>query len=506
MLPVDRISCVRSACDDSQSQSGRWQHVMRICATLLVLAYGSLSPAAEPVRFPQSHVVIPPRWSVSPPLEPGQHQRANQFHNGRAIAHRIPPVMPAGFVNDGGQTDDSWQDCCCFDVGYQDGIFAEVNDEEGRSFSLKLNGRIQFRYAGFSRDATSYSDNAGVTIPVRNRSRFDIERARLIFSGHMLDEKWKYFIQLDGDTDRGSRVVFFDYWWAYQFGDPLEIRVGKAKVPGTRQWLLSAFDTRMVDRPLATEFFRPDRTQGIWAVGKLGECTHYQAMIGNGYRTANLSPQEVNDKFAAATSFYWDPLGDYGSQLIDFENHDQIVMRLGSSLVYASQSGFGNMNTPILESQFARLSDGTVLTSTGALAPGVTVDAYDIFLLTFDFAAKYRGWSFDAEYYLRWIDGLRADAALPINDLFQHGFFVEGGFFLVPQTLDFNMRYSQVSGDFGTSTEYAAGFNYFPCQTTNVKMSFDVTWLDGAPTSSTGADIIVGDDGTLFRAQFQALF
>lgn len=479
--------------------------VLRTCTILVVLSLGAASLATEPAWIPLPHATTQPAWSVTGPLAPGQYEAAGRFYEPETAPYPLPAI-PANLVGDRAPADGFCDDCSCFDVGYHNGIFLGACDKEGQSFELKVNGRIQFRYAGFSRDVTSYTDNAGVTIPVRNRSRFDIERARLILSGHVFDEKWKYFLQLDGDTDRGSQVVFFDYWWAYQFGEPLEILVGKTKVPGTRQWLLPAFNTRLVDRPMASGFFRPGRTQGVWAMGKLGQSAHYETMIGNGYRTGTLTPQQVNDEFVVASTFYWDPLGDYGPQVIDFANVDHAVTRLGSSFVYAKQSGVDNSGSPIPESGFARLSDGTVLTSTAALAPGVTVNAYDVLLVSLDAAAKHRGWSFDAEYYLRWLENLRADGALPVSELFQHGFYVEGGYFLVPQTLDFNVRYSQVRGDFGTSSEYAAGFNFFPRQTLNVKMSFDVTWLDGAPTSVTSSDFIVGDDGTLFRVQLQAFF
>ena len=397
-------------------------------------------------------------------------------------------------------------DAAGFDLQYDDGVSLAVHDEGCRSFELTVNGRIQFRYAGFSRDVESYTDNAGVTIPVRNRSRFDIERARLILSGHAFSKKWKYFLQLDGDTDRASQVVFFDYWWAYDFDDRLEVRFGKAKVPGSRKWLLSGFKTRLVDRPMATGFFRPDRTQGVWAAGRLGPCCHYQAMVGNGYRTGGQTPQQVNDRFAAAGTCYWEPWGPLGPASTDFEQFDCPAVRLGGSFVYAEQSGVNDSGSPVAESAFARLSDGTVLTSRSALAPGVTVNAYDALLISLDAAAKYHGWSFDAEYYLRRLENLRGDGALPKHELHQHGFFVEGGCFLVPQTLDLNARYSQVHGDFGTSTEFACGLNLFPRRTPDVKLSFDATWLDGAPVSQTGSDFIVGDDGLLVRAQLQAFF
>ena len=123
-----------------------------------------------------------------------------------------------------------------------------------------------------------------------------------------------------------------------------------------------------------------------------------------------------------------------------------------------------------------------------------------------DFGMKSNGWSFNSEVFFRWLDDFEADGAVPVDELMQRGFYVEGGKFLIPKKFDVNLRYSQVSGLFGTGTEYAAGFNWYPLDTHKLKLSFDVTELDGSPLNNTTSDILVGDDGTLFRTQFQAEF
>jgi hypothetical protein len=39
-----------------------------------------------------------------------------------------------------------------------------------------------------------------------------------------------------------------------------------------------------------------------------------------------------------------------------------------------------------------------------------------------------------------------------------------------------------------------------------MKLSFDATYLDGSPLQNTGSDIFVGDQGMLYRSQFQVDF
>jgi hypothetical protein len=243
----------------------------------------------------------------------------------------------------------------------------------------------------------------------------------------------------------------------------------------------------------------------VFGVGRIGESGHYEVMVGNGYRAANLPPAEMDNRFAFAATNYWDPLGDFGRQIVDYDCTCEPLVRLGHSFVYSSQER--NVDgIEVEEPAFLRLTDGTQLIAPNALAPGVTVSQYDIVLYGLDAAAKWRGWSINGEVFWQWVEDIRGDGPLPITDLLQRGFYVEGGRFLVPKKLDINFRYSQVSSQFGNASELAGGFNWYPLDTAKMKVSFDVTSLDGSPLNNTSSDILVGDDGMLFRTQLQAEF
>lgn len=392
-----------------------------------------------------------------------------------------------------------------FYADYDNGFVIRPFDEAKDPFELKVNGRIQFRHHAFARDVDSWTDNAGITRPISNCNLFDIERGRLTFSGNALSPRLSYFLQLDGDMDDGYSVDVLDYLWGWECSERFQFQLGKRKVPASRQWILSSRNTRLVDRPMANNFFRPDRTTGAFGVGRIGETGHYELMIGNGYATSNLTPSELDARFAYAATNYWDPLGDFGRELVDYEDSATPLVRIGHSAVYAPDDASAT-GQPLDEEDYVRLTDGTQLTATGALAPGVTVSQFDVYFYGVDVAAKWRGWSVDAEVFLRWIDDIRGNGPLPLTDLFQRGFYVEGGRFLIPETLDVNVRYSQVSGLFGDSSEYAAGFNWFPLDTTKLKISSDVTVLDGSPVNNSSSDVLVGDSGVLFRTQLQAEF
>lgn len=392
-----------------------------------------------------------------------------------------------------------------FYADYDRGFVIRPVNPDTHPFEMKIGGRIQFRYGGFARDTETYTDNANDTFPVRNRNRFDIERARLKFSGYALDQRLTYFLQLDGDTDGDHGVDFFDYWWGWEFDEDFKVLIGKRKVPASRQWILSSAKTRLVDRPMANDFFRPDRSVGLFAVGKMGERSEYEIMLGNGYNTTNIRNSRTDDQLAIAYSQFFDPWGDYGSQVVDWDYVCDPRVRIGHSAVYAPTDD-QEQGVPLGEGDFLRLTDGTILTKTGALAPTVTVSSFDVILYGVDAAVKYRGWSANAEVFFRWIQNIEADGALPVSELFQRGFYVEGGKFLIPQTLDFNVRYSQVNGRYGNASDYAAGFNWWPLDTSNLKLSLDLTYVDGSPLNNSSSDILVGDDGALVRAQVDAAF
>ncbi len=405
---------------------------------------------------------------------------------------------------DSGESTDFKFDPSSYGIGYDRGIYLRLRQEKD-SFEIKANLRWQFRFVNFTRNTESWTNSAGVTLPVLDRRYFDIERARMILSGHAFDPSLIYYVQVDGDTDSAHVISIIEGWAGWQYAENHRILLGKGKVPAARNWILSMINTRMVDRSMANEYFRPNRTTGIFFEGDLNPATEYLFMIGQGYNTDGLTPQEVGDNFALAGSLTRDVIGDYGSNRpIDFEFHDELAVRLGISSVAAISGTPGRQSQ---EADFLRLTDGTRITEEGALVPGVRVESFNVFLLTFDAAYKYRGWSANGEYFIRSVSDLVPDMPVSLPDVgLQQGFYCEGGFFPIPKRLEFNSQYSFVTGDEGSSNTYATGFSYYPRNSHNQRLSVDGTYLDGSPTNSTGADIPVGGKGFLLRMEWQGYF
>lgn len=391
-----------------------------------------------------------------------------------------------------------------YTVEYDDGFRITPSDEKKHPFELQINGRMQFRHVGFARDDRTWLDNAGVERPILDRNDFEIERGRLDFRGFFLDPAQQFFISLDSETDDEHFVIFHDFWINYEFSDAFNLHVGKAFVPGVRDWLNGSTRTRLVGRSMATSFFRPDRTLGVWAIGEPVENLFYRFMVGNGLFTTDLVPSDIDTQFVYSGSM-WADLGDYGRGYADLEYHNELVMQVGQSFTAASM-GPDPDGDPFEEMVFARLSDGTRLTDAGALAPGVRVNHYDIYLYTVDAAFKLLGFSGNAEYFFRWIQSLEGDGPLPRGSMYDHGYYCELGHFIVPHVLDVNTRVSHVYGPFGDGHEYGAGANWYINRTHNWKLSFDITLLENSPANASGENLRVGDDGLRTQVQFQASF
>ena len=198
-----------------------------------------------------------------------------------------------------------------YTAGYDGGFRIKPRDKKKNPFDLKINGRLQFRWAAFSRDRDTFTNRLG-TIDVPDRNDFEIERGRLEFKGNILDPRTKFYFNLDADTDDNHDVIFHDFWFDRVINDHLTIRLGKAKVPGSYEWLEASTSTRFADRSVSTTYFRADRSLGIWFLGETPNETYYQIAVTNGFVTTDLEPEDVDNNFAYTILTYH----DYGSCLL----------------------------------------------------------------------------------------------------------------------------------------------------------------------------------------------
>ncbi|MEN9666173.1 MAG: hypothetical protein RLZZ326_2536, partial [Planctomycetota bacterium] len=260
------------------------------------------------------------------------------------------------------------------------------------------------------------------------------------------------------------------------------------------------------DRTMATTFFRPSLSQGVWITGEPLDGLFYHAMVANGFNTLNLLPEALNNRFAWAGSAWWEPWGEFGPGYSDLQDHQKGAIRLGGCYTYALGSGSQSASDAV-ENSPIRLSDGTIITTPGALAPGVTLLSYDISLAAIDLAWKYRGLSLSSELYFQDLLGFRATGPLPIGSTSAFGGFVKAGSFVVPRETELYVRTSYVTGAYGSGTEWGGGFNrFFLPGKDNLFFTLDAAWLESSPAGQNRTGFVAGQTGLLVRAQIVASY
>ena len=391
-------------------------------------------------------------------------------------------------------------------VGYDRGFLFRPIDPDESPFVLKINGQNQIRYTGFEREHPTWTDNAGIPTTISNQSNFQIPRGRLILSGFTFRRELKYNLNIDYNTVSASQINFRAYWLAWRFSRAMTVFAGQSKVPGSREWLESFVNTLGAERSMATTFFRPSLSQGVWATGEPTDGLFYHVMMSNGFNTVGATPQTLSSIMAFSGSVWWEPWGDFGKGYSDFEWHLEPSIRLGTSLTYAPEQGpQGTSSAP--ENSSIRLSDGTLITDKGALAPGVTLSAFKIGLASVDASYKYQGFSVSTELFSQELFGLKGNGPLPMTSISQYGGFAQGGYFVVPQKIEPYARASYVTGPYGSGSEYAGGLNWFLLPgKQNLRFTFDAAWLDNNPATQNRTNLQAGQTGILIRSQIQIFF
>ena len=73
-------------------------------------------------------------------------------------------------------------------------------------------------------------------------------------------------------------------------------------------------------------------------------------------------------------------------------------------------------------------------------------------LISLDAGLTYKGPFLQTEFYFRNLDGLIADGPLPVSEIKDHGFYVQGAFYPIKKKLQVYSATSQIFGDKGAST------------------------------------------------------
>jgi hypothetical protein len=385
---------------------------------------------------------------------------------------------------------------------YRDGIVIwQTGDDANVPFMLRLNINTQVRYLNTLDSNDTFTDHLGVVRDVHLRNDITVNRAMFILNGYIFDKRLFYSYTVWTSAGSNSLVLAGNIGW--RFNKKLTLTGGYFGVPGSRSLINTFPYWTGMDRSMADNFFRPAFTQGVQANGDIAKNLHYIAFVGNGLNTLNISANKIDTNLMYSGDVWWEPLGDYGpggtsktvNMYDDYFAQKKLRIRIGTGFTRSREDRFSNLDQSSPDNTSLHNSDGVLTFSTGAFAPGVTVQKALYKMWAFDWGLKYNGLAINGQYYARWLSDFEADGPLPLTSTFDHGFELSAGKFVIPKKLMVYGRGSMVFGQFNNSYEYAGGAKWHFLPTERLWLQAEVMRLHRVPYGGTFTPYTAGLSG-----------
>jgi hypothetical protein len=348
---------------------------------------------------------------------------------------------------------------------YRDGILIwQTKDDSSIPFQLRFTNITQFRYLNTLGVNDTFTDHLGNVRTVAKRNDLGVNRSMFTFSGYIFDKRLKYNLLTWTSATTNQIVVAGNIAW--QFNKAFTLTAGYWSVPGTRSLVFTFPYFTQPERSLADNFFRPGFTQGIWATGEPVKGLFYEAFLGNGLNTLTIPTSRIDTHLVYSGSVWWEnapwgPEGKSRNMYDDYFHSRKPLLRFGTSFTRSREDRFSNLDQSNPENTSIHNSDGVLAFSTGAFAPGVTLEEATYAMWAIDGGVKWRGLAINGQYYFRWLNDFEADGPLPVSSTFDHGGELSASYFISPKKLMVYGRTSAIAGQFGNSYEYAGGVKWY---------------------------------------------
>lgn len=351
------------------------------------------------------------------------------------------------------------------DDRYRDGlVLFETKEDDKIPFMLKTNVTLQVRYLNTLNSKATFTDHLGNVREVNKRNDITLNRAMFTLGGYAFDKRLQYGMLVW--TSAGSSLLVIAGTVGWRFNKALTLTAGYAGLPGSRSLINTFPFFTGIDRSMVDNFFRPGFTQGVWASGEPVKGLNYQVFVGNGLNTLNISANKIDTNLMVSGDVWWEPLGAYSEpgrsrqMYDDFFAQKKTRIRLGTSFTNSKEDRFSNLDQSAPDNTALHNSDGVLTFSTGAFAPGVTVNKATYRMWAIDGGIKNNGLAVNGQYYMRWVNNFEADGPLPLTSMFDHGFELSASKFVIPKKLMLYGRGSYLFGHFNNSSEYGGGFKW----------------------------------------------
>jgi hypothetical protein len=383
-----------------------------------------------------------------------------------------------------------------------------VNTEHG---DLSISMYSYARYLNQLGLDPTYTDAFGNTKSVQQRQDFQLQKVQIKFLGWVMDPRFRYFLYAwtsNASQGLAAQVVLAGNL-NYSFNKHISIGAGIRSLPGTRSvegnfpfWL--GVDTRLI----ADEFFRPSYTSGVWGWGQITDKLDYIVMLGNNLSTLGVSAAQLNNNFdTLSTSLVWTPTtGEFGPGFGDFENHQNLATRLAGHFTRSDEDKQSQPNSDGFENTQIRLEDGSVIFTPNLFGPGISITDVRYQMTSFDGGLKYRGYSLEGEYFLRWLDHFKGTGTAGLPTIFSHGFQMQASAMVVSTTLQAYLGGSTIYGKYGNPWDFRAGLNFFPFHNKVIRWNNEFLYLHRSAVGYPSVPFALGGTGPVFHTSLELAF
>ncbi|MCS4434200.1 hypothetical protein [Aquiflexum gelatinilyticum] len=383
---------------------------------------------------------------------------------------------------------------------------------EGDKGTLSISFYSVVRYLNQNGIDSTYTDFFERDFSVKRRNDIQFQKVMIYFKGWVYTPKFRYlFYTWTANPNLGLPAhVVVGGNFQYQFHKMIDIGLGIGGLPSTRgmlgQW---PFWLRNDARPMAEEFFRASFTTGIWVQGELVQNRlFYKTMLGNNLSQLGVNGNQLDNGFDTFSGTLWWTTGAYGrlGPFGDFENTQAFSTVFGASYTHSTETEQTQPGSDKPENTQLRLSDGTIIFNRNAFGEGLGVDEAKYEMVAINTGAKYKGFSLDLEYYLRWLSNFKSKNPLPVESLFDHGFTTRASGMIKPKLLQAYLHGSKIFGQYGDPWEIGFGLNYFPSQTRVIRLNPELIRVEKSPVGYLAFPTNVGSSGLVFMANLEFFF
>ena len=355
-----------------------------------------------------------------------------------------------------------------------------------------------FRYVNQMPSGQTFSDHLGNERQVNPRNDLNWHRSFVWFTGFLYTPKFRYNLSAWSLATTQQTLLFGNLH--YFAADWLTVGVGLGPTLTARSTQGSWPFWPGSDRQMSEEFARGGFSSGVWVTGNVLPRLTYRLSVNN--NLSQLGTTQANDTrdLAYSGSLRWQPTtGEFGPRngFGDLEHHERLATQFGASGGLSREGRYSPLDQKPNATQI-KLSDGVNPFEMGALASDVTVEKLDYAVAAIDVGAKYRGFSFQSEYFFRTLDNFVATGPLPVASIYDHGFMAQASYMIVPKTVDLYAVGSYVFDQFERQPwEAGGGVSYYPAHVRSWRVNMHLLHVDKSPASSYFGYYQAGQTGTM---------